>query len=61
MMVLLSFAPGMWFSSHSLPFPGHILIYGPPVSQSLKSDLPSDIVGVNKIDVHFFSSGTSLM
>ncbi|PON46956.1 Peroxisome biogenesis factor, partial [Parasponia andersonii] len=42
MMVLLSSASGMWFSSYNFPLPGHVLIYGPPVSQSLKSDLPLD-------------------
>ncbi|XP_024030146.1 peroxisome biogenesis protein 1 isoform X1 [Morus notabilis] len=29
MMVLLSPASGVWFSSYNLPLPGHVLIYGP--------------------------------
>ncbi|KAK8618635.1 hypothetical protein V6N13_132621 [Hibiscus sabdariffa] len=29
LMVLLTPALGIWFSTHSLPFPGHVLIYGP--------------------------------
>ena len=32
MMVLLSPASGLWFGTNNLPLPGHILIYGPPVS-----------------------------
>ncbi|GLT59955.1 hypothetical protein SLA2020_327480 [Shorea laevis] len=28
-LVLLSPASGMWFSSYNLPLPGHVLIYGP--------------------------------
>lgn len=32
MTVLLSPAAGLWFSKFSIPSPGHILIYGPPVS-----------------------------
>lgn len=31
-LVLLSPASGAWFSSHDLPLPGHVLLYGPPVS-----------------------------
>lgn len=34
MLVLLTPASGAWFSSHDLPLPGHVLIYGPPVSAS---------------------------
>ncbi|XP_044496764.1 peroxisome biogenesis protein 1 isoform X2 [Mangifera indica] len=30
--VLLSPTSGMWFSTHHLPLPGHVLIYGPPGS-----------------------------
>ncbi|KAK8608231.1 hypothetical protein V6N13_023658 [Hibiscus sabdariffa] len=29
LMVLQTPASGIWFSTHSLPFPGHVLIYGP--------------------------------
>ncbi|XP_022723598.1 peroxisome biogenesis protein 1 isoform X2 [Durio zibethinus] len=29
MMVLLSPASGIWFSTYNLPLPGHVLIYGP--------------------------------
>ncbi|VVA22737.1 PREDICTED: peroxisome [Prunus dulcis] len=32
MLVLLTPASGAWFSSHDLPLPGHVLIYGPPGS-----------------------------
>ncbi|KAM1796138.1 hypothetical protein ACFX11_036406 [Malus domestica] len=32
MLVLLSPASGAWFSSHDLPLPGHVLLYGPPGS-----------------------------
>jgi peroxin-1 len=34
MLVLLTPAYGVWFSSHNLSLPGHVLIYGPPVSSS---------------------------
>ncbi|ESW29810.1 hypothetical protein PHAVU_002G100600 [Phaseolus vulgaris] len=32
MLVLLCSASGLWFGSHNLPLPGHVLIYGPPGS-----------------------------
>lgn len=32
MLILLSSASGLWFGSYNLPLPGHVLIYGPPVS-----------------------------
>ncbi|KAJ7969258.1 Peroxisome biogenesis protein 1 [Quillaja saponaria] len=32
LLVLLSSASGLWFSSYKFPIPGHILIYGPPGS-----------------------------
>ncbi|XP_050367235.1 peroxisome biogenesis protein 1 isoform X2 [Argentina anserina] len=32
MLVLLTPAYGLWFSSHNLPLPGHVLIHGPPGS-----------------------------
>ncbi|XP_062012327.1 peroxisomal ATPase PEX1 isoform X1 [Rosa rugosa] len=32
MLVLLTPAYGVWFSSHNLPLPGHVLIHGPPGS-----------------------------
>lgn len=34
--VLLSPSSAKLFSSYNLPFPGHVLIYGPPVSSSLQ-------------------------
>lgn len=39
MLVLLSPASGAWFSSHDLPLPGHVLLYGPAVSYINFSDL----------------------
>ncbi|XP_020238350.1 peroxisome biogenesis protein 1 isoform X2 [Cajanus cajan] len=32
MLILLCSASGLWFGSHNLPLPGHVLIYGPPGS-----------------------------
>ena len=32
MPFLLCSASGLWFGSHNLPLPGHVLIYGPSVS-----------------------------
>ncbi|KAK9937880.1 hypothetical protein M0R45_014647 [Rubus argutus] len=32
MLVLLTPAYGVWFSSHNLPLPGHVLIHEPPGS-----------------------------
>ncbi|KAK7362476.1 hypothetical protein VNO77_04590 [Canavalia gladiata] len=32
MSILLSSASGLWFGSHNLPLPGHVLICGPPGS-----------------------------
>lgn len=34
--VLLSSAAGLFLSNYNLPFPGHVLIYGPPVSSFLQ-------------------------
>ncbi|XP_014509277.1 peroxisome biogenesis protein 1 isoform X2 [Vigna radiata var. radiata] len=32
MLILLCSASGLWFGTHNLPLPGHVLIYGPPGS-----------------------------
>ncbi|KAK7400710.1 hypothetical protein VNO78_11984 [Psophocarpus tetragonolobus] len=32
MLILLCSASGLWFGSHKLPLPGHVLIHGPPGS-----------------------------
>lgn len=34
--LLLSPACGTWFSNLNLPLPGHVLVYGPPVSLHLQ-------------------------
>ena len=43
MTVLLSPTAGMWFSKFSVPSPGHILIYGPPVSSRPRFSVPFGI------------------
>lgn len=54
MTVLLSPTAGMWFSKFSIPSPGHILIYGPPVSS--RPRFCCSIWNLSKINlVHFWS------